>query len=137
MAEVVLQGASPSRRPVPFLFLIGMTALAVVHVLHFSNVLGWAAGTRFEFWSQVIRANMTPMAWCAYLLFLLGLLALFDGRSWIRRYPSRFLVCWLWSVPAWCYFDWMNFYFMRDPETHLRAWEYINLPAYFSNRLAG
>jgi hypothetical protein len=31
----------------------------------------------------------------------------------------------------------MNFYFMRDPTTGLRAWEYFNLPPNFQDRLAG
>jgi len=137
MPETVVREMPRPQRPAPFLLVVGTLSLLMVHALHFSGVLGWSAGTRFEIWSEIIRANMTPMAWCAYLMFLLGLLAVIDGRSWFRRYCNRFLVCWLWSVPAWCYFDWMNFYFMRDPATHLRAWEYINLPAEFSSRLMG
>jgi hypothetical protein len=33
--------------------------------------------------------------------------------------------------------QWMNFYFMRHPVTGLRAWEYINLPPRFDDRLLG
>jgi len=126
-----------TRRPFPLLFVLGAALLILLQALHFSHVLGIIQKTPLGVTAAVIRANITPFAWCAYLLFLLGYLALRDRRSWLWRHSNRFGMCWLWSVPAWCYFDWMNFYFMRDPVTGLRAWEYHNLPPRFEDRLAG
>ena len=119
------------------LLVLGGALLLMLQVAHFASVLGLSQGTRFSEFTEIVRANMTPLSWCAYLVFLLGLLAMLDGRSWFWRFRNRFMVCWLWSVPAWCYFDWMNFYFMTDRRTGLRAWEYLNLPPRFSDRLAG
>jgi hypothetical protein len=117
------------------LLVAGLVLLAGVQALHFADVLqvhGIAGRI-----TMVIRANITPFAWCAYLLFLLGVLTAWDGHSWLLRYRNRFALCWLWSIPAWCYFDWMNFYFMRDPASGRRAWEYVNLPPRFEDRLIG
>jgi hypothetical protein len=126
-----------SRRKIPLLLIIGGGLLLALHVFHFASVLGLSRKTPWSQFAEIIRANMTPLAWCAYLLAVLGILAVWDGRSWLRRHGQRFGICWLWSVPAWCYFDWINFYFMRDPRTGLRAWEYVNLPPRFDNRIAG
>ncbi|HVT79748.1 MAG TPA: hypothetical protein VHM90_03750 [Phycisphaerae bacterium] len=125
------------RRRFPVLFAVGLALLIFLQAAHFGNVLGLTQQTPMAFAAAVIRANITPLAWCAYLVFLVGYLAWRDGRSWLWRHCNRFAMCWLWSVPAWCYFDWMNFYFMRDPATGLRAWEYHNLPPRFEDRLAG
>jgi hypothetical protein len=124
-------------RRFPLLLALGIAAMIPIHLLHFANVLGFTRHGRFDLPARIVTANITPLAWCAYLLTVLGLLTVLDGPSYLRRFRNRFLVCWLWSVPAWCYFDWMNFYFMRDPRTHLRAWEYINLPPRFDDRLLG
>ena len=121
----------------PILLTAGIVLLVLFQGAHFASVLGVSHGTPFAFSAEIIRANITPFAWCGYLMLLLGFLTVQDGRSWLWRHWHRFGVCWLWSVPAWCYFDWMNFYFMRDPSTGKRAWEYINLPPNFSDRLAG
>jgi hypothetical protein len=126
-----------SRRRGPVLLIIGIALLVILQALHFASVLGWTQNTPLDGCAEIVRANMTPLAWCAYLLTLLGLLAVWDGRSWLWRHWQRFGMCWLWSVSAWCYFDWINFYFMRDPRTGLRAWEYINLPPRFDDRLCG
>jgi hypothetical protein len=91
-----------------FLFLFGLVVLLLLHTLHFADVLHLTTGTPLAPYSLIVRANMTPLAWCGYLLFLLGLLTILDGRSYLRRFRNRFLVCWLWAVPAWCYFDWMK-----------------------------
>jgi hypothetical protein len=120
-----------------FLFFFGLILLLLLHSLHFADVLELTIGTAFAPYSLVVRANMTPLAWSAYLLILLGLLTWLDGTSYLRRYRNRFAVCWLWSVTAWCYFDAMNFYFMTDPTTGLRAWEYFNLPPRFDDRILG
>ncbi len=131
------QASIAARRPIPVLFILGILSLVVLQVAHFASVLGLTPGTPVDHAAEIIRANITPFAWCAYLMLLLGFLALRDGRSWLWRHFNRFAVCWLWSIPAWCYFDWMNFYFMRDPATGKRAWEYVNLPPLFQSRLAG
>jgi len=120
-----------------FLFFFALILLLLLHLLYFADVLHLSAGTAIATYGGIVRANMTPFAWCAYLLLLLGLLTILDRRSYLRRQRNRLAVCWLWAVPAWCYFDWINFYFMRDPVTGLRAWEYENLPPDFSDRLVG
>ncbi len=118
------------KRPKPV--VVGAVLLALVQGLHFGNVAGWDnVATAFA------RENITPLAWLAYVMLLAGILTRMDGVSYVRRYRNRLAVCWLFSVPAWCYFDWMNFYFMRDPRTGLRAWEYVNLPPDFVDRLLG
>jgi hypothetical protein len=53
---------------------------------------------------------MTPLAWCFYLMILLGFLTQLDRRSWLKRLRNRLAICWLWAVPAWCYFDWMKIF---------------------------
>jgi hypothetical protein len=121
----------------PILLVVGVALLAGLQAIHFASVLGLSQKTAWSRHAEIIRANITPLAWCAYLLTLLGILAVWDGRSWVGRYGRRLGVCWLWSVPAWCYFDWINFYFMRDPRTGLRAWEYVNLPPKYGDRFLG
>jgi hypothetical protein len=132
--------AAPSLRSrirIPILLILGGLLLLELHLVHFASVLGLSQKTAWSHFAEIVRANMTPLAWCAYLLTLLGILAVWDGRSWLWRYRQRFTACWLWSVPAWCYFDWINFYFLRDPHTGLRAWEYVNLPPRFADRIGG
>src|SRR4051794_28841893 len=108
MAEALVYAVQGRRRRVPVLLAAGIVLLAALNGVHFANVAGMTSGTRIEHLADIVRANMTPLAWCAYLVFLLGFLAAWDGRSWLARYRNRLAVCWLWSVPAWCYFDWMN-----------------------------
>jgi hypothetical protein len=129
----------PSRHPRtrPGLLLGAAAVLLLLHLLHFADVLGLTDGTPLAFITRIVRANMTPLAWLAYVFLLCGFLTLLDGRTWLRRFRNRFAVLWLFSVTAWCYFDWMNFYFMRDPATGLRAWEYIHMPERFRDRLLG
>ena len=125
------------RRRRPWVLLaVGVVLLAVLQGRDV-HVAGMTRGGAVERVAMVVRANITPFAWCAYLVFLSGLLAWMDGRSYLGRFRNRLVMCWLWSVPAWCYFDWMNFYFMRDVRTGLRAWEYVNLPEVFTDRLVG
>ncbi len=107
---------------------VGLALIGVLEAILFASVggllpAGWAASIGTQ-----VRIHITPWAWSAYLMVLLGLLARLDGHSWLRRFANRFWVCWLWSVPAWCYFDWLNFYFMRDPATGLHAWNYQGMP---------
>jgi hypothetical protein len=130
-------GERSVRRRVPVLLMAGVALLAVVQGLHFGYVGGIINSGRIARVAEQVSANITPLAWCAYLVTLLGLLTFLDRRSYLGRFRNRFVTCWLWSVPAWCYFDWMNFYFMRDSRTGLRAWEYVNLPPWFGDRLVG
>ena len=130
--------APPRRSHRSPLFWVGLVILIAFQAALVAHVRGWTRGyPTVNAIAGFIRANMTPLAWCAYLMVAAGALSMLDGRSWLRRYRNRFTVCWLWSVVCWCYFDGMNFYFMRDPHTGLRAWEYHGLPPEFSDRLVG
>lgn len=124
-------------RPRPFLLIIAATLLFLVQLLHFLDVLEITPGTFLGGVTLLARANITPLAWLCYVVGLCGLLTVLDRRSWLSRYRNRFAALWLWSVPAWCYFDWQNFYFLRDQHTGLRAWEYINMPQNFGDRILG
>lgn len=82
-----------------------------------------------------VAVNMTPLCWAGYVLALDGLLVALSRKrlgegSPIRRRPNRFVVAWLTSVPVWCFFDWINFWFMD-------AWRYHGLPTAFSQRVVG
>lgn len=80
--------------------------------------------------------DMTPLCWVGYLLLADGLLTLLarcreaPGISSIRSRPNRFVVAWLTSIPVWCFFDWVNFYFMH-------AWRYHGLPSSLAERVVG
>ena len=93
---------------------------------------GWAHAAGF-----LVGVHFTPCIWCGYLLVLMGVLGLLSGTAWIRTFRYRVLALWLWSVPAWCYFDWLNFRFMRNAATGLHAWEYQGLPAGALDRCIG
>jgi hypothetical protein len=137
----------------PVLLTIGVGLLALVQGLHFLDVLGLAAGTPVEWAALVMRANITPLAWLAYVAALCGLLGVMDGVSWIGRYRNRFIALWLFSVPCWCYFDYQNFSmpvyrpqvgaafpwvtFARDMAGRAPAWIYVGLPPHFEDRLLG
>ncbi len=83
-----------------------------------------------------IAMNMTPVCWVGYLLLLDGLLTVlarrrgWDEISSIRKRPNRFVFACLTSISVWCYFDWVNFYFMD-------AWRYHGLPADALSRYMG
>lgn len=93
-----------------------------------TETLGWVAR-----WFAV---NMTALAWVGYLLAVDGLLALLS--RWRNRpeiasipaRPNRFIVAWLTSIPVWCVFDAINFYWMD-------AWRYHGLPPLFGQRVLG
>ncbi len=91
---------------------------------------------RYEQITRIAAMNITPLCWVGYLLLFDGLLTLqgrWQGRpriSSLRTRPNRFIVAWLTSIPVWCYFDWLNFYF-------LDAWRYHFLPPAFWQRLIG
>jgi hypothetical protein len=86
---------------------------------------------------RLIRTNFTPLIWSGFLVFLIGALSCHDQLNWSKAYRFRLLALWLWSVPAWCFFDWINFYFMVDPATGLHAWNYHGIPANYFDRFAG
>ncbi len=118
----------------PVTFIVGVLLIAACETLLYVDVsrrddsvgpidtLGYAA--------RWVAVNMTALCWVGYLLTLDGLLAWTRSGSPIRLRPNRFVVAWLTSVPVWCYFDWVNFYF-------LDAWRYEGLPEGFSRRVVG
>ncbi len=90
---------------------------------------------RIARWAAV---NITGINWVGYLLVFDGLLTLIrrrddngdDEGSPLRQRPNRFIVAWLTSIPVWCFFDWINFYFIQ-------AWDYHGLPPHFASRVVG
>ncbi len=106
----------------------GLTIIGLLEILLFCSLVGSLPAGPAKWIGTQVRIHITPWAWSAYLMVLLGLLARLDGVSWLRRFRNRFWICWLWSIPAWCYFDFLNFYFMRDPATGLHAWNYQGMP---------
>jgi hypothetical protein len=92
-----------------------------------TTALGWVA--------RWFALNVTPFCWVGYLLLMEGLLTRLAWRrgrrgSAIRQRPWLFAVAWLTSVPVWCFFDWVNFYW-------LDAWRYYGLPPYWWQRYPG
>ena len=91
------------------------------------SILEWAA--------RLVRMNITPIAWCGFLLAIEGLLTAVAWRrgergSCVRTRPWRFTVAYLTSIPVWCFFDWVNFYY-------LTAWDYVGMPPYWPDRYLG
>jgi hypothetical protein len=86
--------------------------------------------------ARYVAINMTALCWIGYLLVFDGLLTrlawLRGDRSLtpLRARPNRFLVAWLTSIPVWCFFDWVNFYYMD-------AWTYHGLPEQRWSRFVG
>lgn len=83
-----------------------------------------------------VAVNMTALCWPAYLLLCDGVLTALARRrrdsaiSSIRARPNRFVLAFLTSIPIWCFFDWVNFAF-------LRAWRYHGLPPHAWQRYFG
>ena len=63
-----------SRRRVPALLPTGVLLLAVLQALYLGSVAGVTQRTILDSVAEIVRANMTPLAWCAYLLILTGFL---------------------------------------------------------------
>jgi len=86
--------------------------------------------------ARFVAVNMTPICWAGYLLLFEGLLTKLAwrggdaGGGCIRKRPWMFAACFLTSVPVWCYWDWINFYFMD-------AWRYYGLTRSVALRYAG
>ncbi|MBI1337989.1 MAG: hypothetical protein GC164_13660 [Phycisphaera sp.] len=86
--------------------------------------------------ARYVAQNMTPLCWVGYLLVFDGLLTVLAHKkqdrsiSSLRARPHRFLIAWLTSIPVWCYFDFVNFYFMD-------AWRYHGLPEAWWSRAGG
>jgi hypothetical protein len=105
-------------------------------------------GTALGHVARWFAVNFTALCWLGYLGVFDGLLERFRkpmdrgatsaggdtqktaSGSPIRVRPNRFVVAWLTSIPVWCFFDTVNFYFMD-------AWRYHGLPEPFVARLAG
>lgn len=109
----------------------GAAGIALLELTVFTDVAGVLHGSALAGFGKYVRIYLTPIAWTFYLLALVGLLGIMDRASWYRRYKNRFWICFLWSIPCWCFFDWVNFYFMRSRVTGLYAWEYSGLPPGF------
>ncbi|MHC5023018.1 MAG: hypothetical protein ACYTGG_03780 [Planctomycetota bacterium] len=127
--------------------LAGFVIIIVTEVLMFLDVVrrggavmpreplpdpaGWLGSI-----ARAAAVNATPLCWIGFLLVLDGLLSLVRGRgsddagSPIRRRPGLFILCFVTSVPVWCFFDWVNFSF-------LDAWRYHGLPEQMIHRLSG
>ncbi|MCE9591320.1 MAG: hypothetical protein K8S99_12440 [Planctomycetes bacterium] len=86
--------------------------------------------------ARYVAINMTAICWMGYLALFDGLLTALarrrhdPGISSIRARPNRFIVAWLTSIPVWCFFDWVNFYYMD-------AWRYHGLPPQAWQRYVG
>ena len=126
-----------SRKPAGNVLLgCGLTIMGILELTLILSVQHILSGPYAEF-GNFIRINFTPLIWSGFLAFLLGALSRWDNVSWFKTYRFRLAILWLWSVPAWCFFDWINFYFMVDPVTGLHAWNYQGIPANYWDRYAG
>lgn len=128
---------SRSRSLSLMLLLAGAGFILFLEIILFAAVRGLPHGSAVGSLGHFVRENITPLAWTGYLVILCGILGLLDRSFWPGGFRHRLLLCWLWSVPAWCYFDWINFYFMRNRATGLHAWEYQGLPGNPWNRWIG
>ncbi len=108
--------------------LAGAAGIGLLEIIVFADVAGLMRGPAAAAFGKYVRIYLTPIAWALYLLAMVGTLGVLDGAGWYRRYKNRFWICFLWSIPCWCFFDWVNFYFMRSRTTGLYAWEYSGLP---------
>jgi hypothetical protein len=78
---------------------------------------------------------ITPICWTGYLLLFDGLLTALAWRrgeagGCVRRRPWLFAVTYITSIWVWCFFDWVNFGF-------LRAWFYHGIPPWPVMRYVG
>ena len=137
-------------RRIPLTLVLGLAIIGVCEALLLVDAArrGWATVPLppgaylpmphgwLERAARWVAVNMTAVCWVGYLLTFDGLLTWLARRrgsetiSSIRSRPNRFLVAWLTSIPVWCVFDWINFYYMD-------AWRYHGLPPLFAQRLLG
>jgi hypothetical protein len=82
--------------------------------------------------ARFVAINMTPLAWLGFVIFLDGVLVLQTGSSPLRARSHHFAFCALASIPVWCSFDVINFYFFKPP-----AWTYIGVPLGWPVRFLG
>ena len=132
----IMNHEEDQRRPLTLL-LSGLGIIVCLEILLFAAVRGLPAGSVAAAAGRLVRVHMTPWAWTAWLAVLCGVLGLLDRSFRPARWRYRLVLCWLWSVPVWCYFDWLNFFFMRNPATGLHAWEYQGMPANPGDRFLG
>ncbi len=145
-----LRETNEAKRGAPRTLFIGVVIIALCEVLLFvdvkarggvvfplkpGEVLSEPVG-RLATAARVVAVNMTVFCWVGYLLVFDGLLTWMARRrgertiSSIRARPNRFIVAWLTSIPVWCFFDWVNFYYMD-------AWRYHGLPENWVDRYIG
>lgn len=130
-------GGRGARRLNMRLVAVGAGWILLLEFVLMAYRLGWLRAGWPHLVGYAVGVNFTPWVWCGYLLVLSGVLGLLSGMAWILVFRYRVLALWLWSVPAWCYFDWLNFRFMRNAATGLHAWEYQGLPASTAVRCVG
>ena len=128
--------ARPAEPAGNMLIWSGLSIIAVLELILILSVQHILRGS-YAAVGDFIRVNFTPLIWSGFLLLLLGALSRCDNFNWLKAYRFRLAVLWLWSVPAWCFFDWINFYFMVDPATGLHAWNYQGIPANRLDRFLG
>ena len=132
-------------RRIPFTFWLGLLiilaceALLLVDVraahrsaLHTAQAIRALPAPRTHLLGicRLVAQNMTPLAWLGFIIFAEGVLAMQRQGSPLRRRPHHFACLCLASVPIWCVFDFINFYFMH-------AWDYLDIPVAFWDRFIG
>jgi hypothetical protein len=137
---------SKSKIRLPSTFALGLFLIALLELLLFvdvhqshrgavhtdadiAKVLSNLPQGALEKLARFVAINFTALVWPAYILVLDGLLAI-RSRSPIRQRPHHFALLCLASIPLWCLFDWVNFYFIH-------AWTYIGIPPGFLDRFWG
>jgi len=135
------------KRFIPFTLWLGVGLIVVLELLLFADVRASHRGavhsqaeiehlsppaTAFTRFARWVAVNFTALIWPAYVVFLDGLLVAVSParRSPIRARPHHFSLLCLGSIPVWCLFDVVNFYFIH-------AWSYIGIPPGFWNRAWG
>lgn len=124
-------------RTIPLTLILGLAVIALCELGVFADFyfrgriivphapLPEPAGIVQEI-ARWIAVHMAALVWCGYLLTVEGLLTRHawkrgDARGGcVRRRPWLFIVAYLTSVPVWCYWDFVNFYFMD-------AWRYFGM----------
>ncbi|NBB83384.1 MAG: hypothetical protein GVY28_08255, partial [Alphaproteobacteria bacterium] len=145
------QTTEPRRRAdrpaAPWTLWMGLAIIAIAEAMLALDVL-WRGGVVLgpgsplpepqntgQLATRWFAENITPLCWAGYLLAVEGLLSWLARRrggsgSCVRRRPWLFVACFVTSIPVWCYWDWINFYFMD-------AWRYYGMPPHWWQRYTG